>query len=204
MLLAQASSARHRGAARSGDPGRPRSGPDHPAAARYSARPHLRHRLRLRRRRRPRSAALRSRVQAGVRPLAGFRPQPVLAADRLAVGECTEPARSDPPDGRDGRSLLDNPCEAAPARAAVQTRQRCRHSATSGRFCSAALRLFFPPPTAFWRTATAVVSATTSKGCRFKLTPCAFLAARLVGRSRSKPMWGAMPNRTTLSRPRDA
>jgi hypothetical protein len=29
-----------------------------------------------------------------------------LAADDLALGECTEPARSDPPDGRDGRSLL--------------------------------------------------------------------------------------------------
>src|SRR6266568_3767806 len=34
-------------------------------------RPHLRHRLRLRRCRRPRSAALRSSVQAGVWPLAG-------------------------------------------------------------------------------------------------------------------------------------
>ena len=34
------------------------------------------------------------------------RPGPVLAADRLALGECAEPARSDPPDGRDGRSLL--------------------------------------------------------------------------------------------------
>jgi hypothetical protein len=30
----------------------------------------------------------------------------VLAADRLPLGECTKPARSDPPDGRDGRSLL--------------------------------------------------------------------------------------------------
>src|ERR1700730_10228125 len=40
--------------ARSGDPGWPRSGPGHPSAARYSARPYLRHCLRLRRRRRPR------------------------------------------------------------------------------------------------------------------------------------------------------
>ena len=30
----------------------------------------------------------------------------LLAADRLALGECAELARSDPPDGRNGRSLL--------------------------------------------------------------------------------------------------
>ena len=67
------------------------------------------------------------RVQAGMRPLAGFRPQPVFAADRLAVGECTEPARSDPPDGRDGRSLLRQLHEAAGVSDARHRRHgRCR------------------------------------------------------------------------------
>ena len=44
--------------------------------------------------------AVRSRVQAGVWPLAGYRPGFVLAADRLAVGERAGLARPRPPDGR--------------------------------------------------------------------------------------------------------
>src|SRR5205085_11107268 len=55
----------------------------------------------------------RSSVQAGVRPLAGFRPELVLTADCLALRECTRPARSDPPHGCHGRSLLRQLHEAA-------------------------------------------------------------------------------------------
>src|SRR5579864_5249772 len=48
MLLAQAGAApRHRRLARPSDPRRARCEPGYPSAARYSARPHLRHRLRL-------------------------------------------------------------------------------------------------------------------------------------------------------------
>jgi hypothetical protein len=45
----------------------------------------------------------------GLWPAARYRPGFVLAADRLAVGECAELARPRPPDGRDGRSLSTAP-----------------------------------------------------------------------------------------------
>ena len=49
---------------------------------------------------------LRSDPALKLWPLTRYRPGPLLAADRLALGECSEPARSHPPGGRDDRPLL--------------------------------------------------------------------------------------------------
>lgn len=56
----------------------------------------VRDRLWLRGRQRPRPSATGSGVQAGVRPAAGHGARSVFAADAVASGECTTPARGDP------------------------------------------------------------------------------------------------------------
>ena len=59
----------------------------------------------LRGRRRPRSSAVRSRIQAGLRSAAGYGSRSVFPTDAVAPGECSAPARRDPPDLHFGRRM---------------------------------------------------------------------------------------------------
>src|SRR6266851_1030431 len=61
--------------------------------------------LRLRGRRRPRSSAVRSCIQAGLRTAAGHGPGFVFPTDPVAAGEFAATARRDPPDLHLGRRM---------------------------------------------------------------------------------------------------